>query len=195
VLSLPPNSSAPDWQQPIVARRTGEVIAGNTRLKAAQSLGMTEVPVWWFEGSGLDALSFAIADNRPHEHAEWNEAELAQILEQPRKEDALDGVGYSTDDIDALVAQLRADEDRQLTDDGPDEPPAVAVAKLGAHRSAAAPHAKTVSSTASLRHFGNRASNAVIMRWRFTGSFSVTRVSPRSASSASTARRCPDLSR
>jgi hypothetical protein len=32
------------WQQPIVARRTGEVIAGNTRLKAAQSLGMTEVP-------------------------------------------------------------------------------------------------------------------------------------------------------
>ncbi|MEO6596832.1 MAG: ParB N-terminal domain-containing protein, partial [Planctomycetota bacterium] len=24
------------WQQPIVARRTGEVVAGNTRLKAAQ---------------------------------------------------------------------------------------------------------------------------------------------------------------
>jgi hypothetical protein len=33
------------WQQPIVARRSGEVIAGNTRLKAAQSLGMSEVPV------------------------------------------------------------------------------------------------------------------------------------------------------
>jgi ParB-like chromosome segregation protein Spo0J len=27
------------WQQPIVARRSGEVIAGNTRLKAAQRLG------------------------------------------------------------------------------------------------------------------------------------------------------------
>jgi ParB-like chromosome segregation protein Spo0J len=33
------------WQQPIVARRTGEVIAGNTRLKAAQQLGMAKVPV------------------------------------------------------------------------------------------------------------------------------------------------------
>ena len=27
------------WQQPIVAKRSGEVIAGNTRLKAAQELG------------------------------------------------------------------------------------------------------------------------------------------------------------
>jgi DNA modification methylase len=128
------------WQQPIVARRNGEVIAGNTRLKAAQSLGLSEVPVWWFDGSDLDAMSFAIADNRTHEFAEWNESELAQLLEQLRKEDALDGVGYSTDDIDALVAQLREDEDRELADDGPEEPPVVAVAKpgdlwiLGEHR-------------------------------------------------------------
>src|SRR5436190_13313227 len=127
------------WQQPIVARRSGEVIAGNPRIKAAQQLGMTEVPVWWFDGSDLDALSFAIADNRSHEHAEWNDAELVQILEQLKKEDALDGVGFSTDDIDALVAQLREEEDRELTDDGPDEPPALAIAKpgdwcLGEHR-------------------------------------------------------------
>jgi len=40
------------WQQPIVARRTGEVIAGNTRLKAVQQLGMQEVPVWWFDAVG-----------------------------------------------------------------------------------------------------------------------------------------------
>jgi len=58
------------WQQPIVARRSGEVIAGSTRLKAAQQLGMTEVPVWWFEGSDLDATAFAIADNRSHEFAD-----------------------------------------------------------------------------------------------------------------------------
>jgi ParB-like chromosome segregation protein Spo0J len=39
------------------------VIAGNTRLKAAQSLGLNEVPVVWFEGSELDATAHAIADN------------------------------------------------------------------------------------------------------------------------------------
>ncbi len=130
------------WQQPIVAKRSGEIIAGNTRLKAAQQLGMTEVPVWWFDGDDLDATAFAIADNRTHEFAEWNDAELVALLEQLRKEDALDGVGYDEDDVDALIEQLRAEEDvdRELDDDGPEDPPAVAIAqpgdlwRLGEHR-------------------------------------------------------------
>jgi DNA modification methylase len=130
------------WQQPVVARRTGEVIAGNTRLKAAQELGMTEVPVWWFDGDDLAAVAFSIADNRTHEFAEWNDAELAKILAQLKKEDSLDGVGYSDEDLDALVQHLRDQEeiDKALADDGADEPPAVAIAKtadlwvLGDHR-------------------------------------------------------------
>ena len=121
------------WQQPVVARRTGEVIAGNTRLKAAQSLGMTEVPVWWFDGNDLDAVAFSVADNRSHEHSSWDEPSLIQLLEQLKAEDALDGVGYGTEDIDALVQKLRDEEevDRDLADDGPDEPPAVAMARTG----------------------------------------------------------------
>jgi DNA modification methylase len=121
------------WQQPIVARRSGEVIAGNTRLKAAQELGMTEVPVWWFDGDDLAAVAFSIADNRTHEFAEWNDAELAKLLAQLKKEDSLDGVGYSDEDLDALVQQLRDQEqaDKDLDDDGADEPPKVAIAKTG----------------------------------------------------------------
>jgi len=121
------------WQQPIVARRTGEVIAGNTRLKAAQSLGMETVPVWWFDGTDLDAVAYSLADNRTHEFAQWNDAELARLLEHLKAEDSLDGVGFSEDDLDALVAKLREQEevDRDLTDDGPDEPPVVATARLG----------------------------------------------------------------
>ena len=121
------------WQQPIVARRTGEVIAGNTRLKAAQSLGMTEVPVWWFDGSDIDAVAYSVADNRLATLAQWDEPALAQLLEQLKAEDSLDGVGFSTDDIDALVQKLRDEEhaDKDLDDDGPDEPQAVAIAKTG----------------------------------------------------------------
>src|SRR5262245_45812064 len=80
------------WQQPIVAKRSGEVIAGNTRLKAAKTLGMESVPVHWFVGNDLDATAFAIADNRTHEFAEWDEPALAKILEQLRQEDSLEGV-------------------------------------------------------------------------------------------------------
>ena len=121
------------WQQPIVAKRDGEVIAGNTRLKAAQSLGMTEVPVWWFEGTELDAIAYGIADNRTATFSEFDEPVLAKLLEQLRAEDALDGVGYSEDDIDALVQELRDQEeiDKDLDDNGAEDPPAVAVAKPG----------------------------------------------------------------
>lgn len=68
------------WQQPVVAKRSGEVIAGNTRLKAAKSLGMTVIPVAWFDGSDLDATAFQIADNKTHEFAEWDEPALAKLL-------------------------------------------------------------------------------------------------------------------
>ena len=64
------------WQQPIVALPSGEVIAGNTRLKAAMKMGLLEVPVVWFEGSDLDATAFSIADNRTHEFAQWDEPAL-----------------------------------------------------------------------------------------------------------------------
>jgi hypothetical protein len=82
------------WRQPVVAKRTGEVIAGNTRLKAARSLGMTEVPVWWFEGTDLEATAYGVADNKTAEFAEWDNEALGAILQQLRAEDALDGVGF-----------------------------------------------------------------------------------------------------
>jgi hypothetical protein len=87
------------------------------------------VPVCWFHGTDLDATAFAIADNRTAEFAQWNDPELVKLLEQLRKEDALDGVGYTEDDLDALVQQLRdQEEDNDLADNGPDEPPLVAIA-------------------------------------------------------------------
>jgi hypothetical protein len=58
------------WRQPLVVRPTGEVIAGNTRLKSARSLGMSKAPVVRFEGSELDAVAYGLADNRTHEFSE-----------------------------------------------------------------------------------------------------------------------------
>jgi ParB-like chromosome segregation protein Spo0J len=91
------------WQQPIVARPSGEVIAGNTRLKAAIQLGLKKVPVWWFLGTDLDAIAYGIADNRTHEFSGWDAPALARLLDQLRAEDALEGVGY-TDSRDCSAA-------------------------------------------------------------------------------------------
>jgi len=120
------------WQQPIVARPTGEVIAGNTRLKAARSLGMTEAPVVWFAGSDLEATAFAIADNKTHEFSAWIDADLAELLQQLRAEDALEGVGFTPGDIDALLDELQAASgvgDQDL--DAVPEPPEAATTRPG----------------------------------------------------------------
>ena len=120
------------WRQPIVAKRSGEVIAGNTRLKAALSLGQASVPVHWFEGTDLDATAFAIADNRSHEYSTWDEPALAKLLAELRTEDALEGVGYSTDDIDELLRSIAAEvEPREVDDQGPEDPPDEPISRTG----------------------------------------------------------------
>ncbi|TAJ21994.1 MAG: DNA methylase [Planctomycetota bacterium] len=119
------------FQQPIVAKRDGEVIAGNTRLKAAKSLGITEVPVVWFDGTDLDATAYQIADNKTHEFSTWDDGALAKLLEELRAEDALEGVGFNDGEIDQLLAQLEAANGAAVDDPGPQEPPAVATSRLG----------------------------------------------------------------
>src|SRR5437867_12801392 len=129
------------WQQPIVAKPSGEVIAGNTRLKAAKTLRLTKVPVVRFTGSELEATAFAIADNRSHEFSLWDEPALAKLLEELRAEDALEGVGYTETDIDALLAELnQGAEEGHCDEDEVPEPPEEPVTRpgdiwvLGKHR-------------------------------------------------------------
>ena len=120
------------WRQPIVAKPSGEVIAGNSRLKAAESLGEEQVPVVWFDGTDLEATAYAIADNRSHEFAEWDEPALAKLLQELREEDALEGVGFEEADIDALLASIDEDvPDPEVDDPGPGEPPEEPVSHTG----------------------------------------------------------------
>ncbi|MFO1052248.1 MAG: ParB N-terminal domain-containing protein [Planctomycetota bacterium] len=118
------------FQQPIVAKASGEVIAGNTRWKAAKSLGLPTVPVVWFTGSDIDAVAFCIADNKTATFATFDDGALAQLLEQLRKEDALEGVGFTDDDIDRLIAELE-DETADLSDDAANEPPRDPASRVG----------------------------------------------------------------
>ena len=127
------------FQQPLVAKRSGEVIAGNTRWKAAKALDLAEVPVVWFDGSDLDAVAYNIADNQTATFSSFDDEALAKLLVELRKEDALEGVGFTDEDIDRLIAELD-DGVQDLDDDGAVEPPERATAQrgdlwiLGGHR-------------------------------------------------------------
>lgn len=119
------------WRQSIVATPAGVVIAGNTRLKAARELGHSQVPVVWFQGTALEAAAYGIADNRTHEFSSWDEPALAKLLEELRAEDALEGVGYSNENIDELLAELANAQPVEVDDQGPEDPPVRPVSRAG----------------------------------------------------------------
>ncbi len=101
------------FRQPLVVNRCTRLIeAGNTRWKAGKQLALTEVPVLWVDDDDLTATSYAIADNRTAEFAEWDEPSLAALLQQLAAEDELAASGFNEDDLSELLLRLDADEKR-----------------------------------------------------------------------------------
>jgi DNA modification methylase len=127
---------------PIVARQAdGQVIAGHTRLLAARQLGLTHVPVRFLDLDAADARLLALADNKLGELVGWDEAALAQVLEDLKTEGAdLAASGFDPSEIDRLLAELAAGRLEDVEEDPVPEPPAApdsvpgAIYELGPHR-------------------------------------------------------------
>lgn len=97
------------FASPIIARRSDQqIIAGHTRWKAAQTLGLDKVPVRYVELDDQEAIALALADNRTSELAEWEDESLAELLRELGEATA--GLGWSADELDELLRELEADE-------------------------------------------------------------------------------------
>jgi len=95
------------FRVPIVANaRTGLIEAGNTRWKAAQRMGLTEIPVIFADDDEITALAFALADNRTAEIAQWDEPSLADLLRRLDAEGELAASAFTHDDLGSLLARL-----------------------------------------------------------------------------------------
>lgn len=65
------------FRQPIVVDGQGVILAGHTRYKAAQQLGLTEVPVvWQTDIDEIRAKGYRIADNKTAEISAWDRDQL-----------------------------------------------------------------------------------------------------------------------
>lgn len=120
------------WTNPILVDGENGIIAGHGRLAAAQRLGMKEVPT--IELSGLSEAqkrAYIIADNKLALDAGWDEELLSIELADLKDLDVdLSLTGFSTDELDALLA----DAEEHPTEDPeaePPEPPANPVTKAG----------------------------------------------------------------
>jgi len=102
---------------PILARRAdGEIIAGHTRILAAESLGLTRVPVRYLDLDPADAHLLALADNKLNEKAEWDDAEVARILSEYGLEDAA-LAGWDSAELDKMAADIAGDRTQEPLDE------------------------------------------------------------------------------
>ncbi|RHW46096.1 hypothetical protein DS832_07030 [Bombilactobacillus bombi] len=111
------------WQQPIVVDKNYVIIVGHTRLKAAQMLGLSEVPITVANLTEEKANAYRLADNKTGELADWNMELLQNELSKLDDIDMSD-FGFS-DDLNSL------DDDEAIDDDFTPEPPEEPQSKLG----------------------------------------------------------------
>ena len=109
------------WRQPIVVDEDGVVLAGHTRLAAARSLGMHEVPVHVAAGlTPAQAKAYRLADNRTNENAEWDDALLGLELADLRIDDFdLALTGFTDDELTKLLDGLDAGDPGAGEGEGP----------------------------------------------------------------------------
>jgi DNA modification methylase len=105
----------------VVQRSTNYVIAGNHVLRAALSLGWTEIAANVEDLDDADAIALMLADNRTADLGGYDDTLLAAILAEQQAEDNLAATGYDADDVAALLAQAGIIEERDL-DAAPDLP-------------------------------------------------------------------------
>lgn len=119
----------------IVLDGSNVVRAGNGTIEAARALGFQEVvviepkpgqlvavkrPEW----GPTEATSYAIADNRTAELAEWDELELAKQLEAIDAEGGLQFTGFDDTELRTMLDKLARIALAEVTEDEPEPEPA-----------------------------------------------------------------------
>jgi DNA modification methylase len=114
--------------EPIVAnRRSGLIVGGHQRVKAAEAEGIETLPVVWVDLDSTREKQLNLALNRIS--GEWDEPALARVLEELGSA-AIDLTGFGSAEIDELIARMKREARAADPDDVP-EPPVVPVSKTG----------------------------------------------------------------
>lgn len=99
------------FKVPVVVDKDNIVVAGHTRLKACEKLGITEVPCIVAEDLTEDQIkAFRIADNKVSEYATWDEEKLSKELSNIMMDMTEFGDDLFTDD-EAMDIKLDDEED------------------------------------------------------------------------------------
>ena len=102
------------FKVPIIIDKNNVIVAGHTRYKAAQKLGMDTVPCIIADDLTPEQVkAFRIADNKVGEDSEWNFFKLSEEIEG--LEDAMGRYGFVESELESLVG-LASDLNEALDD-------------------------------------------------------------------------------
>ncbi len=90
----------------VVNKRTSHILAGNHRYLAAKALGYDKVPVTWVDVGEHEEKRILTADNRTSELGGYDEAVLADLLQELSDADMLEGSGYRDDELGDMLDEL-----------------------------------------------------------------------------------------
>lgn len=101
------------FKVPIVIDKSGVIVTGHTRYKAAKKLGLTEVPTIIADDlTPYQISAFRLADNKVSEFAEWDMSLLDQELEALEGFVDMSDFGFELDVDDMEMDETELDEDR-----------------------------------------------------------------------------------
>lgn len=100
------------FQVPIVVDKDNVIVAGHTRYKAAQKLGLTEVPVVVAEDlTPKQIKAFRLADNKTAEKASWDFEKLTDEIADLELDFDLTSLGFGEFELDVLKNGNNFDEE------------------------------------------------------------------------------------
>jgi DNA modification methylase len=100
----------------LVRKQDNMIVGGHQRIKAAQELGLKEIPVVYLDITENDAKLLNVALNKIS--GDWDEDKLTELLAELKFFDDVDELltGFDEDELDQLIADLEEPKEG-LTDD------------------------------------------------------------------------------
>jgi DNA modification methylase len=128
------------FNNPILIDKDNGIIAGHGRVMAARKLGLTEVPTILLDHlNETQRKAYILADNRIAINSTWDNEMLSLELMDIKDDVSLAMLGFSVDELDALLNPTQLTDgltDEDAVPDVPEEPTTKLgdIYKLGNHR-------------------------------------------------------------
>jgi hypothetical protein len=121
------------FKSPILIDAKGSIIAGHGRYLAALKLGLETAPVIILDHlSEIEKRAYLLADNKLAELSDWDDDTLASELADLKDADIdLRDLGFSADELSALLADADLPDGDQPEEEPIPEPPAEPVTRAG----------------------------------------------------------------